>query len=168
MSKALEKELLELQAQKDAIEKVVKEKEKELTDKHPHQVGTPVLINNTQYIIRYLFVRYEDDVVTISENYSSNPTWDDKAKEYIRWTPHSIAKVEYLKPLKTKELDRLIELNEMYDFSNVDSRSEADKLSDERDALRKRCGHDWHDLSGIFASRERWNCRKCGWELEEE
>lgn len=149
-------ELIRLKAQFDVLEEEKKKQEQVLKDAHPHQPYTPVLINRKPHTLKYLWVTYKEGIPEITENYVQDPVLSDDKTEFVSWSPVSPKPetITYLDPLTDEERERLVELNEMYDFGNVDSRQEAQKLSSERDELRARCGHQWKDTSPLFSQNK--------------
>lgn len=160
-------ELIRIKAQLDVLEDEKKKQEQILKDAHPHHAGTAVTIRRVPHTLSYLWVTYKEGVPHITENYSKDPVVSDDGKEFVSWSPISPKpeEITYLDPLTEDERERLIELNEMYDFGNVDSRTEVKELESERDELRARCGHKWKDTSPLFADWGRQYCEKCNWEM---
>jgi hypothetical protein len=141
-SKLAMNELIRINAQMIVLKEEQAKQEQVLKDNHPNQPGTAVLINRTPHTLKYLWVTYKEGIPEVTENYSRDPVLSDDKKEFVSWSPVSPKPetITRLDPLSEEERERLVELNEMYDFGNIDSRTEASKLASERDELRARCG----------------------------
>lgn len=165
-AKIAETELIRLKSQLEVLEEAKRKQERTFALAHKYQPGQPASLGWQDYTLKNLFVFYKDGIPYIKENWEQDPVVENG--EFRISSPVGDRDFKYLERLSAKELERLVELNELasYEYSDIDSKVEAKKLEEERYDLFRRCGHEWKYDSRIFSNQEAYQCQRCYWTIE--